>query len=175
MCVLFPVSEVKVNDTCLTESCQIRNKSPSPTLKSKVTFRREAPLAYNARASAVCLGECPGAVVLLSSAWLTERLRKPPGDLRSQHSRPSRALDPTTQHTPTALLQSSPDRNRPVASRAACRAPLPEGLCWATSSSCSETSQSKTQQGSREPAAQVHFLRRGDEAAQHLRPVPKAA
>ena len=127
------------------KSFHIRNTSPSPTFKSRVPFSCKALLPTMPRALH-CLGEHPESVVISSSDWLTESLRKQHGDLFSGHSCPMPALDPWAS-TPAQKSRWEPAHGTPHPSRA----PFPKGLWWAISSRCSETSQNETQQqGSRE-------------------------
>lgn len=118
-------------------------RSPSPTVKSKITFLCKAPLPPMPRASAATLGEHPGIATILSSAWWMESLRKHPGDLFSQHLHPGPAAPqlstPPWPFCTEIQTGSSPGPPCP------CRAPPSQGLCWATSSSCSETCPSKAQ------------------------------
>lgn len=92
------------------KSFHIRNTSPSPTFKSRVPFSCKALLPTMPRALH-CLGEHPESVVISSSDWLTESLRKQHGDLFSGHSCPMPALDPMSEHTCTEVSMGTSPQN----------------------------------------------------------------
>lgn len=95
-------------------------------------------------------------MVISSSEWLKESLRKQHEDLFSEHSCPMSALDPMSEHTCTEVSTVTSPRS-PVSTQR-----VPKGQWWAISSRCSETSRNETQQQGSGTAAQVHAIGRGE-------------